>query len=270
MLLKLLKYDFWATRRFMFSMYIGILAIAGILAVTGVDILESNSKSILLVVYILAILVAVIASIVVSISVFNKTVLGPGGYLTLTLPVSVNSIIFSKLLISAIWIISTTVVIIFSTMIASKFQGSEAFIEGSKIAFQTIKGLRAAVISSIIANLLSTLSFIAMVYTGMTIASSFKAIGNKALASIIWVVLLMILSSMVGKFVYEPLVNALELQPHVNLLKADNIVGMGIGAQSAIEDTTKLNLFSSAYHIIYISLYFMATSYLLRNKLNLD
>ena len=55
-----------------------------------------------------------VMSLVVMIQRFYKNVLGDEGYLTLTLPVNVHEILWSKLIVSFVWFLATGLIAIAS------------------------------------------------------------------------------------------------------------------------------------------------------------
>ncbi len=110
MLGKLIKYDIRSTWRDFAGVYLSIL-----LGVLIVPLLFNNINN--EIINMTAGFIAtgiVIATIVVMIvnlfRIFNKNVFSKEGYLTMTLPVTSQQIVFSKLLVSAMWIILTGIV----------------------------------------------------------------------------------------------------------------------------------------------------------------
>jgi len=113
MLGKLLKYEIRATSR----IYLPLLGV--LLALAGTDkVFLSVSKqshaawagyvsAALSVVFVLTMIALSIASLIVTIQRFYRSLLGDEGYLMFTLPVSADHLILSKLIAAAMWVIVT-------------------------------------------------------------------------------------------------------------------------------------------------------------------
>lgn len=117
MLGKLLKYEFRATGRSMLPV-LGVMALLVALANLSVRVLDKNIGGFLAVLFgllIFAAVVAVIAAeimpVVVMVTRFYRNLLGSEGYLMHTLPASVHSLVWSKLIVSCIWMLLTNLVI---------------------------------------------------------------------------------------------------------------------------------------------------------------
>ena len=118
MLRKLLKHEFRATGRIMLPMYLVLLATAVGSNLSGRWMIDSrfSAVSILGVLIVtafgFAIFGVLLMSFVLMIQRFYKNLLQDEGYLMFTLPVSVHQHIWSKLIVSAVWFITTVLVII--------------------------------------------------------------------------------------------------------------------------------------------------------------
>ena len=117
MLRKLIKHEFRATARIMWPIFGGMLALTLLMRFGAMLILERydsfflNGISVLTVMLFFAGLFALaFAPLVVSGSRFKSSVLGSEGYLTMTLPVSTNQMLVSKLITNAVWYAATAVV----------------------------------------------------------------------------------------------------------------------------------------------------------------
>ena len=117
MLGKLLKYEFRATGRSMLPV-LGVLTLLVLLANISVRLLDRQAGAFLTILLILVIFLTVIAVIVsellpiiVMIQRFHKNLLAGEGYLMHTLPVSVHSLVWSKLIVSLVWMLLTNVII---------------------------------------------------------------------------------------------------------------------------------------------------------------
>ncbi len=117
MLGKLLKYEFRATGRSMLPV-LGVMALLVALANISVRVLDRNIGGFLAVLFgllIFAAVVAVIAAeimpIVVMVTRFYRNLLSNEGYLMHTLPASVHSLVWSKLIVSCVWMLLTNLVV---------------------------------------------------------------------------------------------------------------------------------------------------------------
>ena len=110
MLGKLIKYDIQSTWRKFATVYLSILL--GVLIVPFV--LNNVNNSFINMIAVSIAVAIVIATAVVMISnlfkIYSVNVFSKQGYLTMTLPVKSTQLVFSKLLVSSMWIVLTGVV----------------------------------------------------------------------------------------------------------------------------------------------------------------
>lgn len=124
MLGKLLKHEFKATARTMLPMFVVVLVLSLLanLSFSQVADTESGALDILFGLFIVAFFLGLftmgVMSLVVMIQRFYKNVLGDEGYLTLTLPVNVHEILWSKLIVSFVWFLATGLIAIAAVFIA--------------------------------------------------------------------------------------------------------------------------------------------------------
>ena len=156
MLGKLLKYEFKATARMYFPLYLAVLLLAllGRLSIGGnilnaAQVLESYGEgggglfstflgalaAIALVFYGLGLLGAYVVHFVITIQRFWKSLMGDEGYLMFTLPVSVDQLLWSKAIAAAVWGAATFLVVVLSVFVLA-FQPwlAEAFREYRSMA----------------------------------------------------------------------------------------------------------------------------------------
>lgn len=117
MLGKLLKYEFRATGRSMLPV-LGVMTLLVALANVSVRVLDKNIGGFLAVLFgliffatVIAVIAAEIMPIVVMVTRFYRNLLGGEGYLMHTLPASVHSLVWSKLIVSCVWMLLTNLVI---------------------------------------------------------------------------------------------------------------------------------------------------------------
>ena len=117
MLGKLLKYEFRATGRSMLPV-LGVMTLLVLLANISVRVLDRNIGGFLAVLFglilfaaVIAVIAAEIMPVVVMVTRFYRNLLGSEGYLMHTLPASVHSLVWSKLIVSCVWMLLTNLVV---------------------------------------------------------------------------------------------------------------------------------------------------------------
>ena len=117
MLKQLLKYEFKATKRLYFGLYLALALLSVVLGVTfrqehalAHSTSFQNLEVILMIVYVSVILAIVVLCFVNTIQRFYQNLLGREGYLMHTLPVNENQLILSKLLTSMVWVLCSGLV----------------------------------------------------------------------------------------------------------------------------------------------------------------
>ncbi len=131
MLGKLLKHEFVATGRVMLPVLAavtGITLLANLMLRFG-DVLAEKLR-LLMVLFVLVVFAAVVAliaaeimTIVLMVLRFHHHLLGSEGYLTHALPVSVHGLVWSKLIVSAVWIIITNLLAFLLVCLSVVFVG---------------------------------------------------------------------------------------------------------------------------------------------------
>ena len=117
MLGKLLKHEFRATGRTMLPM-LGVLAVLVVLANLSVRMLDKELGTFLSILFVLILILTVVAvtvseimPVVVMVQRFYKNLLGSEGYLMHTLPANAHQLVWSKLIVSSVWMLGTNLVI---------------------------------------------------------------------------------------------------------------------------------------------------------------
>ena len=117
MLGKLLKHEFRATGRSMLPA-LGVLTLLVLLANVSVRMLDSQAGRFLtilmvmvLILTMIAVIVAELMPLILMIQRFYKNLLSSEGYLMHTLPVNVHELVWSKLIVSLVWLLLTNLVI---------------------------------------------------------------------------------------------------------------------------------------------------------------
>ena len=116
MLGKLLKHEFHATGRIMLPMLGALALLAGManLSFRGIEYTDSAIVNLVLgfviVLFFLGLFAAAVLSVVIVVYRFYKNLLRDEGYLMFTLPVSVHSLVWSKLIAACCWLFLTGLV----------------------------------------------------------------------------------------------------------------------------------------------------------------
>lgn len=116
MLRKMLKYDLKAMAKTFIPFYAVIL----LMSVLNIIFIRAEWTPGMVsgtLIYVCLFMALAVVAVVLTITQFYNTILGPEGYLTNTLPVSVDTIICSKLISTTIWLILSGVVGVLSIMI---------------------------------------------------------------------------------------------------------------------------------------------------------
>ena len=117
MLGKLLKYEFRATGRSMLPA-LGVLTLLVLLANVSVRMMDSQVGAFLTILMVLvliltfvAVVVAELMPLILMIQRFYKNLLSNEGYLMHTLPANVHQLVWSKLIVSLVWMLLTNIII---------------------------------------------------------------------------------------------------------------------------------------------------------------
>ena len=117
MLKQLLKYEFKATKRLYFGLYLALALLSVVLGVTfrqehalAHSTSFQNLEVILMMVYVSVILAIAVLCFVNTVQRFCRNLLGREGYLMHTLPVTETQLILSKLLTSMVWVLCSGLV----------------------------------------------------------------------------------------------------------------------------------------------------------------
>ncbi len=267
MLGKLMKYEVKATGRTLIPLYLVLLAFAIINKVfigTGLSHKLQGFGSIPFILSIFGYGCTMAAVFIVTFFIiiqrFYKNLLGDEGYLMNTLPVGTITNITSKLSIATFWTIISGIVAILSIIIMAfdprafgQFfsETFRALSEGyAKIGIQ----IYVIIIELLIAIVFQFVKFISMIYASISIGHIFSK--HRILSSF-------------GAFIV------------LNLIAGAISSSIGIAFSSSrlpdllrnVESLWPINLFLisiTVFNIIFIIVYFIITSYILKNKLNLE
>lgn len=275
MLRKLMKYEFKATARWFFPLYIAIVLFALIsrtlISTQSVenDIIK-NLRGILTTISILAYVLLFVGTMVISLVVvvqrFYKSLLGNEGYLMFTLPVKTWQHTTSKLLIAMLWNVLSALIGFCSIMLfIPSREMSELINELSKIigifnaSFYILGGLILLVnIARTIIEIYAAIS-LGHIFNKHRIILSFAFyIGINTISQVVYMLILPFVSS-----------------PFVKVISEDISFGVSIEHNSfpfanMVPQLMTLSVIILVISIILSAGYYIATNYLLKTKLNLE
>ncbi len=269
MLGKLLKYEFKATARVMLPFLGGLLAIA-LAANLGIRLIDSSRLATIIgafvvVAYFLAICAIGVVTLVLLVYRFYRGFLSDEGYLTFSLPVSVHTQLWSKLIVSAIWIIVAFIALVLSVflvaspvnlardVLSSLGEMFERFSRAYGIgAFELVSFALELMLLALLASLASCLLF----YASMSLGFSFN--GHKVLYS----VLIFIGIGIVTQIASIALIATIGIG--LNALPLDVLHGM-----HHIDYGHVFMLSMCALEIIYCAVLYLVTATSLGHRLNL-
>jgi hypothetical protein len=272
MLGKLMKHEFRATARVMLPL-IGALLVVSLMAnfsfransgtaSTFLDIMSTF----IIVLFFLAIFAVGIATVVIMINRFRSNLLKDEGYITFTLPVSMHSIIWSKLIVSTIWFAATFLIIALSAVISQLslsflkdfweifkstvelFFGKSIF-ESLNLGFMALEGVIIALLISIAA----LLTF----YASLSVGHGFA--NKKVLLSIVTFLIIIVVTEVISALVQNIFITfGIELP----------VIGKFAGVYMAQWNT--FCFYTALILIIYSAIMYVITAGALKKHLNLE
>ena len=192
MLKQLLKYEFKATKRLYFGLYLALALLSVVLGVTfrqehalAHSTSFQNLEVILMIVYVSVILAIAVLCFVNTIRRFYQNLLGREGYLMHTLPVTETQLILSKLITSMVWVLCSGLVgiVCITVMVAVGVFDPETFGMVDWDSWKQLWGMLygelgpefwVAMVWTILINLARLASLILCVYAACMIAHQFK------------------------------------------------------------------------------------------------
>jgi hypothetical protein len=282
MLGKLLKHEFTATGRIMLPI-LGALTMVVLLANVLIRFGDALAErfNLVLVLFVLVVALAVIAviaaeimSIVVMVHRFYKNLLGPEGYLMHTLPVNVHQLVWSKLIVSAVWILVTNLVIILlgllTLMIIGRLNLGELFRSfPSWRQIVAVLGYHGISESSLVGTVvlfaclifLTILSTCLHFYAAMALGHMFS--NNKILMSVVFFIAINVVFSILSSVLLVGLQLGLPGSPFTMMVGGSPLSADTLGYMNAMYGTTL------ALEGVQVVLMYLATVYGLKKKLNL-
>ncbi|MBE6933128.1 MAG: hypothetical protein E7464_07105 [Ruminococcaceae bacterium] len=134
MLSKCLKHEFRATYALILPILLGVLVFSGITGLTSTALYSADSPTVLEIIAVFAQLIfnimvgaASIGVTIVCVLRYWRSFHSDEGYLTMTMPVSTHTHIFSKLIVAEIWLLVTVLVLYLASIIANVGLFQEVF-----------------------------------------------------------------------------------------------------------------------------------------------
>ena len=289
MLKQLLKYEFKATKRLYFGLYLALALLSVVLGVTfrqehalAHSTSFQNLEVILMIVYVSVILAIAVLCFVNTIQRFYQNLLGREGYLMHTLPVTETQLILSKLLTSMVWVLCSGLVgiVCITGMVSIGVLDAEVLGTVDWDSWKQLWGMLYGELGAkfwlvmfwtILINLARLASLILCVYAACMIAHQFKK--QTMVAGIL---------AFIGLNVVENQIDKLLGTNHVNLfvdityrVANVNVTGVTYGMTPMQTMTTAFGavsgyLFCFVVTSAFAAAYFCLTRWLMKHQLNLE
>jgi hypothetical protein len=270
MLGKLIKHEFKATGRMFLPLYAVALVLTPLLG--ALSLLMDNKNPALAVVsgfstvgYVLILTALGIASFVLIFIRFYQSTAKDEGYLLFTLPAKVKDILFSKLLVSAVWEIASVIVIGFSVLLFTYMHNLWSFTSMGKLfdffsEFLTLKGygnVQLLVALYIIAMLVSTISGTLQVFASIGLGQTMK--NHRVAFSIMYYVLTYMVMQLVSTFALIPF-----------LFTSGAFDDKNQSASEVVNSQLGLMGISIGLQVLFGVAFFLVANYCYKKKLNLE
>lgn len=217
MLGKLLKQDFRATARIMLPLYAAV-PVLGLFTNLITHLCENQTgflinaiSTLVSFIFALALIAAVVTTVVLMVQRFYRNLMTDEGYLMFTLPVSTTELIFSKLIVSVVWFLGTFAVDALGLLLSGMLGGYEdvvrfrfAFTFGTPYSMPITQAQAGwLTVGVVVLVILCGLALCLMTYAAMAIGQSFKK--NKGLMSVVfffvlWIGTRIVLTLIFGAF----------------------------------------------------------------------
>ena len=267
MLRKLMKYEFKATARTMLPLS-AVTLILSVLMSFVFRFGESTTNrfvgilfGFVTILFVIALLSVVVMVLVLMVNRFRNNILSDEGYITLTLPVSIHKIIWSKIIVSSVWFMMSLLVVGLSLLVMVYqvgFLGSIwdfLMMLWSNMTATLALNSTAMVIELAIACFFSYASFCLMAYAAMAIGYS-----RNRYKGVLSVCAFMALTFLSNVF-FTGLIYVVDFENFLFFL--GNTLG-------EIGMTHVLFLLTNIIAIVSCAAYYFITTYMLKNKLNIE
>lgn len=287
MLKQLLKYEFKATKRLYFGLYLALALLSVVLGVTfrqehalAHSTSFQNLEVILMIVYVSVILAIAVLCFVNTVQRFCRNLLGREGYLMHTLPVTETQLILSKLFTSMVWVLCSGLVgiVCITVMVSIGVIDSETFGMVDWNSWKQLWGMLYGELGAkfwlvtfwtILINLARLASLILCVYAACMIAHQFKK--QTMVAGILAFIGLNVVENQIDKLLG---MNDVTLFVGVNYKLVD-VSGVSEGTPVMHYITAAFGqgascLFCFVFTVAIAAVYFCLTRWLMKHKLNLE
>ncbi len=263
MLGKLLKHEFRATGRIMWSLYLVMLALSfganlslRMLEAPG-DGLLGIFGGLLMAAFVIAVIGVCVMSLVLMINRFRTNLMSDEGYLMFTLPVSVHQLIWSKIIVSSVWFAATFLAVILSSLIAFfRVTYISQIVRGFQQMFSELTAYYAFngvtfILEAVILAFLGCAAACLLFYASMAVGHSFS--NHKILLSVVFFFLFQFVTQIIGS---------------VSLFNLDALnLGWNLTAVASIHTAMVIGIFCTA---LYGAAFYVVTSIMLKKHLNLE
>ena len=267
MLRKLMKYEFKATARTMLPMA-GVTLLLSVLVSFIIRFGENVSNPIVSMLFSFLTLLSVLALcgmgivvLVLMINRFRHNILSDEGYITLTLPVSIHKVIWSKIIVSSVWCIMSIAVVALSLLIMfyqiSFLAGLGSFFGAmwdNMTASYALNGT-AVIIELLVVCFFSYAAFCLMAYASMAIGYSFNR--YKGAISV---------GAFLGLTFITNTISVLAVLPF-DIDTVFNNLALNLGEMGLVHVMFIVGIVVS---LIACAVYYFITTYMLKHKLNID
>ena len=265
---RLMKYDLRAAMKLFLPIWIGTLILSLVNSFTifrpedASGWLAEFLTSLTMIAYVLAVIAIVIITIIYIVLRFYQGLLKDEGYLTFTLPVGIDSILWAKALTGLILLAVSGVVCVLSVLILTRTYIDMRDVElvvSMFVDHASTKDLILSILSAVMFAIGTCLSGIFHAYLAMAFGQLAKK--RKLGASVLAYVLISTVTSAVASMVLMPLSAKL-----FSGLGRPNVLSIFNGPQGMW-----LILFlGTLYNLLFTAIYYFPTRYIFKNKLNLE
>ena len=270
MLRKLIKHEFRATARVMGPLYLVLLVTALGANISSRGVLETPYAilnilgALLVTAFVVAIMAVCAMSVFLMIQRFYKNLLRDEGYLMFTLPASVHQQVWSKLIVSSVWFIVTGVVVMLSfAVMALNIGFLEGLVRFAQRIFEDITAYYAIngtvfLLELLVLAFACCVAFCLQFYAALAIGHSFT--NHKIAWSVVFFFVLQFASQIVGSLLLMSLDNPV-LQGLMGRLdfQVSGMAAVHTGMAILIGIT-----------VVYSVVFYVITTYFLKNRLNLE
>lgn len=265
MLLKLLKHEIKTNRAVYIILFIAtvILSLLFRLTTTGVIHQDNPFSVVVSFLYVFAVLATIIYVFVMIIISFNNSMFRRSGYLTLTLPVSVEKIILVKMIMAAFWMFASISVVLLSSLIlipdiTKVFSAISKYFSTYGLNFMNILFLFLIVVQSFY--------IILLVYLCVTFVHT-KYI--KRFRGLIGTVLVIGISYVIQFIGVQFLTNLIlpTMPTTVFISSGDEVIYYSNDLNQWMNDTIPISI---VICIVFSIIFFIGIIYLIKNKIELD